>query len=70
MFLQGNVEQIGGGFVIAMGSALGLGNDIVDAAEFAEVGSGDAHGFGGQFLLCSVAPHDGGAAFGRDDRID
>src|SRR5579864_2444408 len=53
-----------------MGSAFGFGDDVVDATEIAEVSGGDAHGFGGELFLGGVAPHDGGAAFGRDDRVD
>src|ERR1700692_1250488 len=51
MFLQGDIQKIRGSFVIAMSSALGFRNNAVDAAKFTEVGRGDAHGFGGEFLF-------------------
>jgi hypothetical protein len=70
MFLQADIEQVGGGFVIAVSAAFGFGNDIVDAAEFAQIGGRDAHGFGGQLFLGGIAPHDGGAALGRNHRVD
>src|SRR5450755_3114549 len=55
--------------MIAVGSAFGLGNDVIDAAQFLQVGGGDAHGLSSKFFLGGVAPHDGGAAFGRDHRV-
>src|SRR5437868_3604019 len=70
MFLEAGIEQIGGRFVVAVRSTFGFRNDVVDAAEFAEVGGSDAHGFGGEFFFGGVAPHDGGAAFRRNDGIN
>ena len=44
--LEDVAEEFGGGFVVAMGSAIGFGNDFVDDAEVLEVGGGDFHGDG------------------------
>ncbi len=65
-----SAEQVGGGGVVGVGSAFGFGDDGVHAAEFAQIFGGDVQGLGGQFFLGRVAPHDGGAAFGRDDGVD
>ena len=53
-----------------MGAAGGLGNDAVDHTKAEQVGRGDLH-IGGRILGPGrVTPQNGGAAFGRNDRID
>src|SRR5215471_7142966 len=70
MLVQAGIEQVGGGFVIAMSSALGLRDDVINASQFAQVRGRNAHSFGSEFLLRGIPPHNGGAAFGRDHGID
>ena len=55
---------------VVVGAAFGFADDFVDAAQHFDVGGGVAEGGGGLLLLAGVLPHDGGAAFGRDDGVD
>src|SRR5713226_8978857 len=70
MLMQGGVKEQSGGFVVDVGSALGLGDDAVNAAEFFEVFGGNAHGLGGEFFFGGIAPHDGRATLGRDHGVN
>ena len=53
-----------------MGAARRLGHDLVHDPEALEVGGRDLHGDGRFLGARGVAPQDGGAALGRDDRVD
>ena len=55
---------------VAMGAAHGLRHDRVDDPEPQQVGRGDPHRLGRLGRLGRVAPQDGGAALGRDHRVD
>src|SRR5258708_15403181 len=61
--LEGVAENFGGGFVVAVGAAVWLGDNFVDDAEVFEVGGHDLHGDGGGFGFGGVAPDDGCTAF-------
>src|SRR5690349_12082297 len=53
----------------AVGAAFGLGDDLVDEAELEGGLGGEAEGHGGFVSLFGGSPEDGGAAFGRNDRV-
>src|SRR3974390_2232768 len=67
--LEDVAEELGGAFVIAVRSAVGLRDDFVDNAEFLQIVGHDLHGDGRSFGLRGVAPDDGSAAFRRDHGV-
>src|SRR6266481_1908048 len=68
--LEGVAENLGGGIVVAVGAAVGFGDDFVDDAEFFKIRGHDLHGDGGGFRLCGIAPDDGCATFRGDYGIE
>src|SRR5258705_12531289 len=64
--LERVAKNLCGGFVVAVGAAVGFGDDFVDDAEFFKIRRHDLHGNGGGFRLCGIAPDDGCATFRRD----
>src|SRR5688572_14423884 len=67
---HGSLEQPRRLVVILVRAPLRLRDDPVDDAQFEAVGSVGLEGSGRLPRLASIAPEDGGAAFGRDDRVD
>lgn len=63
------LEAVGGFLGVAVGSAEGFFDDVIDGAEFDVVACGELEGFsgGGVGFGVGLFPEDGGAAFGRDD---
>ena len=70
MFLQADIQQIRCGFVIRCAPPSGSGTMSSMHPSSLKIGGSNAHGFRGQFFLGRIAPHDGGAAFWRDHRIN
>src|SRR5713226_3537571 len=66
---QERLEQSCGGFGIEVSAAFGFRHDFINQLEFEKIAGSDFQGFGGGFGLRSIAPHDGGAAFGGDHRV-
>src|SRR5258707_3097290 len=67
--LERVAKNLCGGIVVAVGAAVGFGDDFVDDAEFFKIRGHDLHGDGGGFRLCGIPPNNGSAAFGRDHGI-
>ncbi len=68
MELQPLVKRSESGFRIALGSSVGLHQNIVDASERLHVGGSVPQSCGSLLFLTRILPHDGGATFGRDDQ--
>src|SRR5207245_9280668 len=67
---ENGLEKLGGGLVIGVGAALGLGDDFGHDAEFGEVFRRAAQGFRGEVGFGGVAPQNRSATLGRNHRID
>src|SRR5579863_6308068 len=67
---EDGVEKASGGNVVHMSAAFGFGNDGIDQLEAQQILRGDFQRFGSGLGLGGVAPHDGGAALGRNDRVN
>ncbi len=70
MALQVLIHQRHGGGGIGLASALGLRNDVVDAAQAFHFGGGVLQRARSVLLARCVLPHDGGAALRRDYGVD
>src|SRR5258707_4108134 len=68
--LERVAKNLCGGIVVAVGAAVGFGDDFVDDAEFFKIRGHDLHGDGGGFRLCGIAPDDGCATFPGDYGIE
>src|SRR6266516_189324 len=53
---QGFAQGLGGGVGVGVGPARRLGDDLVDDAQFQEVGGGELERLGGALLLARVLP--------------
>src|SRR5207247_7320898 len=62
---QGFAQGLGGGVGVGVGPARRLGDDLVDDAQFQEVGGGELERLGGALLLAGVIPQDRRAPCGR-----
>src|SRR6185437_6562946 len=70
MTLKRLAQHAGRGRLVSVRTFAGFLEDLVDASELGYLRSGDAHGFGRELFLVCVAPHDGGAGLGRDDKVE
>src|SRR5258707_3710529 len=61
--LERVAKNLCGGIVVAVGAAVGFGDDFVDDSKSFKIRGHDLHGDGGGFRLCGIAPVDGCATF-------